>query len=257
MPEPKEIVKKKMIEKSVQIVENKKIKCENAVFIEALPSVGLIGSIVGNFLVDSFKLEKIATIVSDYFPPVAIVRNSVPMHPVRIYGNDKILVFLSEFVPEPFLTKEISDLILELAKARKCSMIISPEGVVYNGAQGEGGIYGVGSTERMRKLLAEHNISMLRDGIISGISGTLLADGELSGIDVLCLLAESNPSMPDARAAIKIVKTIDKLLPDIEIDTTPLEAQAAMFEEMFKASVEKAKASLAKHEIDSFHTMYG
>lgn len=254
----KEIVKKKMIEKSIRLVEEKRIKCENAVFIEAFPSVGLIGSIVGNFLVENFKLERVATIVSDYFPPVAIVRNSIPTHPVRIYGNDKMLVFLSEFVPDPFLTKEISSLILELAQTRKCSMIISPEGVVYNGSQEEThGIYGVGSTPKMRKLLEEHKITTLRDGIISGISGMLLADGELNGVNVLCLLAESNPRLPDARAAIRIVHTIDDLLPDIEIDVTPLEAQAAMFEKMFKESVEKAKTSLDKHEIDAFHTMYG
>ncbi|MCX8173061.1 MAG: PAC2 family protein [Thermoplasmata archaeon] len=254
----KEIVKKKVVEKSVRLIEQKQVKCENAVFVEAFPSVGLIGSIVGNFLVDSFKLERVATIVSDYFPPVAIVRNSVPSHPVRIYGNDRILVFLSEFVPDPFLTKELSELILELAKTRKCSMIISPEGVVYNGSSEENhGIYGVGSTPKMRKLLEEHNITALRDGIISGISGMLLADGELNGIDVLCLLAESNPKIPDARAAIRIVHILDELLPDIEIDVAPLEAQAAMFEKMFKESVEKARTSLEKHEIDSFHTMYG
>lgn len=254
----KELVKKKFVEKSVRLIEKKRIKCENSVFIEAFPSVGLIGSIVGNFLVDSFKLERIATIVSDYFPPVAIVRNAVPLHPVRIYGNDKMLVFLTEFVPDQFLTKEISELILELAQTRKCSMIISPEGVVYNGSPEETpSIYGIGSTPKMRKLLDEHKIPTLRDGIISGISGMLLADGELNGIDVICLLAESNPRTPDARAAIRIVHTIDKLLPDIEIDVTPLEAQAAMFEKMFKESVEKAKTSLEKHEIDSFHTMYG
>ncbi|MEM3444839.1 MAG: PAC2 family protein [Thermoplasmata archaeon] len=254
----KEIVKKRMVEKSVRLVEKKRIKCDDAVFIEAFPSVGLIGSIVGNFLVESFKLDRVATIVSDYFPPVAIVRNSVPTHPVRIYGNEKIFVFLSEFVPDPFLTKELSDLILEIAKVKKCSMIISPEGVVYDGSGGEeGGLYGVGSTPRMRELLEKHNIPSLRDGIISGISGMLLADGELNGIDVLCLLAESNPRLPDARAAIKIVHAIDKMLPEIEIDVTPLEAQAAMFEKMFKESVEKAKTSLAKHDIDSFHTMYG
>jgi len=254
----KEIVKKKMVEKSVRLIENKSIKCKDAIFIEAFPSVGLIGSIVGNFLVDSFKLERVATIVSDYFPPVAIVRNTLPSYPVRIYGNEKILVFLSEFVPDPFLTKELSDLILDLAQAKNCAMIISPEGVVYNGPEPESAaIYGIGSTERVRNLLKQHKISMLREGIVSGVSGVLLAEGELRGIDVLCLLAESNPTLPDAKAAIRIVRTIDALFPDIEIDVTPLETQAAMFEKMFKESVEKAKTSLKKHEIDSFHTMYG
>jgi uncharacterized protein len=249
---------KRPIEESITLIPHKKFKCDGAVFIEAFPSVGLIGSIVGNFLVETFKLEKIATISSDYFPPVAIVRNAQPTHPMRIYGNSKIVVFLSEFVPSPELTRKISDIILGFAESNKCSMIISPEGFVFSGAsEEETKVYGVGSTPGMRKLLEKNGIPQLTDGVISGVSGMLLADGEMKNMDVLCLLAETNPKMPDAKAAIKIVKTIDALVPDIEIDTTPLEAQAVMFEKMFKEAVMKAKTSLEKHDVDNFHTMYG
>src|SRR5216110_3570459 len=95
----------------IQIYELKRMDLRGATVIDGFPSVGLVSSIVANYLINALNLVQIGIMDSVYFPTVAMVRDGQPMNPVRIYAGpkmddrDQIVVFISEFQPPPNLIK--------------------------------------------------------------------------------------------------------------------------------------------------------
>jgi uncharacterized protein len=87
----------------IQIYELKRMDLRDATVIDGFPSVGLVSSIVANYLINALGLQQIGIMDSVYFPTVSLVRNGEPMNPVRIYagpkqeGVDQLVVFISEF----------------------------------------------------------------------------------------------------------------------------------------------------------------
>ncbi|RLF28334.1 MAG: proteasome assembly chaperone family protein, partial [Thermoplasmata archaeon] len=65
------------------------------------------------------------------------------------------------------------------------------------------------------------------EGLISGMAGYLLLEGRKRGLDVMVLLADANPNLPDARAAARILEVLNLML-NMGIELEPLlkEAQA-------------------------------
>ena len=71
-------------------------------------------------------------------------------------------------------------------------------------------------------------------GMLYGVSGVLLNEGRWQNFDVITILADACPDIPDAYAAAKILEVIDKLLPDIKIESKPLYDQAQKFERQIR-----------------------
>jgi len=71
-------------------------------------------------------------------------------------------------------------------------------------------------------------------GMIAGVAGTLLNEGRWAEFDVICLVARARPEIPDARAAARIIETLDKLIPDMQVDVKPLYEEAERIEERLK-----------------------
>ena len=239
---------------SVRIYEVKRVDVEGAIVIDGFPSVGLVSSIVANYLIDSLQMEQIGIVDSPAFPTVSLVRNGVPQHPVRIYagrsspekpggkGSDKLVAFVSEFHPSPAVIQPLATAILEWAQEQRCSMLVSPEGLVVEGptpggrgakARGLGSmkVYGVASTRRARELYIEPNTIPFVEGVITGIAGVLLNEGRRRGFDVLTFLAEAHSDYPDARAAAKVIETINRFLLRSPLDPVPLYAEAERIEQ--------------------------
>ncbi len=73
----------------IELIEYKEEDLSNSLLVVAFPTVGLISSIAGHFIVDTLKLEEIGTIVSKEFMPATVIHNSKPSPPVRIYAGKK------------------------------------------------------------------------------------------------------------------------------------------------------------------------
>ena len=120
----------------VHIYELKRMDLKGATVIDGFPSVGLVSSIVANYLINALSLQQIGMMDSVYFPTVSLIRDGEPMNPVRIYAgkevpsepHDKIVVFISEFQPPPNLIKVIASAVLDWAQEQKCEMLVCPRG---------------------------------------------------------------------------------------------------------------------------------
>jgi uncharacterized protein len=108
--------------------------------------------------------------------------------------------------------------------------------------------YGVGSTSAATKRIKDNGVELLENGMITGISGMLLNEGARLGKDVICIIAEAKENFPDAKAAVRLVQIMDKIMPEVEIDTKPLEKEAEKLEKEIKEALAKVQAPLAGHE---------
>jgi uncharacterized protein len=246
-------------ESDLQVHEFKEVDLRGATIIDGFPSVGLVSTITANYLIDVLELEQIGIMDSKFFPTVSIVRNGVPLYPVRIYAGKGVCIFISEFQPAPKLIRPIAETILAFAKKKGASTIISPEGLVLDN-EGEGNeevaVYALGSTQETRDLLTQHKIEQFGNGIITGVSGVLLNLGKKEGINAISILAEANPNYPDARAAAKVIEAIDKLLPGVKIDVKPLYTEAENIEKTLRM-MQKQAAPAQAHTGEDVPGMYG
>ena len=253
------------MEEDIQIIEYKNVDLSNSVLIEAFPTVGLVSSIAGHFLVEQLKLEEIGTISSRYFMPAAVIHNGVPSPPVRIYAGKKIcgstgecnqiVVIISEFMPSVDIIKPVANMILTWAQKKKCSHIVTLEGT-HSLNPKKPKTYGVATTQKMNDILKKYAIEETKEGMITGITGVLLFEGARLKQDVLCLLAEAHSSYPDSRAAALLVETLDKMLPEIKIDTQPLYKEAEDIEQKIRSFIKQAQPT-APSSVPLPSQMYG
>ncbi|MFZ0891392.1 MAG: PAC2 family protein [Thermoplasmata archaeon] len=251
----------------VRIYEIKRVDVEGAIVIDGFPSVGLVSSIVANYLIDTLGMEQIGIVESPAFPTVSLVRNGEPQHPVRIYAGrpgtdragrvaDRIVAFVSEFHPAPAIIHSLATSILDWVQEQRCSMLVSPEGLVVDQVPADTRrgrvpslkdvkVYGVASTRRARELYIEPNMLPFTEGVITGIAGVLLNEGRRRGFDVLTFLAEAQSDYPDARAAAKVIETINRILLRTPLDAVPLYAEAERIEQQLlsiqRHAVEKGR----------------
>ncbi len=242
---------------AVRIYEVKRVDVEGAIVIDGFPSVGLVSSIVANYLIDTLGMEQIGIVESPAFPTVSLVRDGNPQHPVRIYAGrpppdrggriaDKMVAFVSEFHPPPNIIHALSTSILDWVQEQRCGLVVSPEGLVVDrpahpaprsGSKGhtprlsDVKIFGVASTRRARELYIEPNMSLFTEGVVTGIAGVLLNEGRRRGFDVLTFLAESQADYPDARAAAKVIESINSILLRTPVDPVPLYHEAERIEQ--------------------------
>ncbi len=251
----------------IRIYELKKTNLKGATVIDGFPSIGLVSSIVANYLVNALHLQQIGTMESDHFPAISLIRKGQPLSTVRIYAServvgaddetDQLVVFLSEFQPPPNLIRPIAATLLDWVSEQRCRAMISPEGLVIeregeepNPELPEGArpaetvdVYGVGSTKKANKWLSEHGIKLFEEGVITGVAGVLLNEGARREFDVITILAEAHSNYPDARAAAKVIEIIDKLVLNIDLSAEPLYREAEEIERQIKSIHRQARGT--------------
>ncbi len=228
----------------LEIYELKKMDLRDGIVIDGFPSVGLVSSIVANYIIESLNLEQIGIVDSAYFPAVALIRNGLPHSPVRIYGgkvkdNLKMAVFVSEFQIPSAILKPLATLMLDWADEQKISTVITPEGLIQEEKKEKVEVYAVTSTKYAKEKLPNYVLDFT-EGVITGVTGVLLTEGRKRGTDVIALLAEAHPDYPDARAAAKIVEVLNDIMQVVKIDPKPLYEEAEKIEKNLATIREQA-----------------
>ena len=249
----------------VQIIDFEDIDLSGGTVIAGFPSIGLVSTIVANYLIDAMGLRQIGAMESPYFPTLSVVHTGEPLAPVRIYGGalnngQKLAVFVSEFKPKPNLINSLSDSIMAWSKKKHCRLLISPEGMVVEGkVEGDEMIvdaYAIGSTEVARGTLQAKNIPQFKNGIIAGVSGVLLNKGKHEKFDVISILAEAHPNYPDARAAASAINVIATVI-GVEINVGPLYDEAERIERQLQKFHKQAKPIVSSAGQIPQPNMYG
>ena len=207
-------------------------------------TVGSVGVIATSHLISSLQLSPMGTVLHPRFPAVALIHDSVPKHPVRVYQGDGIGVFTSEIQFTSEHDVYFANTVLEWFTKGGFDRLVVIDGVVSNelGIKEESELWGVSSTSVGRDQLDNSSIQRIQQGVVTGIAGYLIAEGERRGLDVTALLAECNPMYPDARAAIIAVEGLSELV-GIDVPVEGLLEDARNIDERVREAFEKAQSN--------------
>ena len=214
-------------------------------------TVGSVGVITTSHLISALGLDAMGTVLHPQFPAIALIHDSVPKHPVRVYQGDGLGVFTSEIQFPNEKDIYFGETVLEWFTKGGFERLIVVDGVISNelGIKEEGELWGVSSTQEGRDQLDKAGIRRIQQGIVSGIAGYLIAEGERRGLDVSALLAECNPMYPDARAALIAVEGVSELI-DREIPIQDLLNDARNIEERVREAFNRAQKTALPAPID-------
>ena len=228
----------------INIREMSPISIEGGFIINGFPSTGLTSAIATELIINTSQFELAATIDSDNFPPISIIKNGAPNYPTRIFVNNNIktAIFSSYIAIDVSLHRNIARMMLKWSAEKKCSTIISS--ITVRGISQE--IMGVASTGTARGKLVESGIKVAENAAIPGIPGVLLNEGMVNGKDVIVLLVNSETDTPDFRATYNLCDGISKLIPEISCNLSLLEKQARQIEEEMK-QVETERKDLSSN----------
>jgi uncharacterized protein len=216
----------RMFMENINIRYFKRPDLTGGVVIDGFPNVGLIGSIIANFLIEEMELDQVAAIDSPDFPPVSMIYANKPKFPARMYASDKhkMVVVLSEFTPSPEMARPIAKALLAWANEQHCEYIISPGGIpvlddtLDTKRKHTHKVFGVGSSTRARNHLGESNIPPLGSGMVTGVPGILLNEGRWANFPVIALLVEIQKAGIEADPCLEVLKIIKKLVPKCDFN---------------------------------------
>lgn len=226
----------------MQIILNKKPK--NVTIIEGFPGFGLIGTITTEYLIDHLKAEKIGYVWFKDMAPVLAIHNKCPVDPFGVYYSKKYnLVILHALTNVKGYEWLVVEALKDVCKQLQAKEIISIEGVSgVNEKDGKVYYYTKGSGKKWEK----NGIKSLEEGIVVGVTASLIMKMEKTPLT--CLFAEAHSTLPDSRAAAKIVESLDKYL-GLNIDTKPLLKKADEFEKKIRALMENSKEAVEKMKL--------
>ena len=225
----------------IRIKELRPLNLEGGYLIDGFPSMGFSSVIATESIIHTSQFKLAGIIDSDIFPPVSLIKDGKPNYPTRIFVNDelKVAAFLSHLALEESLHRNIAKKMLDWAKNKKISLIISSVSVKSTDRNEE--IIAVGSTENATKKLRDAGLKVLEFGTIPGIPGMLLNEGSLTQQDVIVILFHSEGAGPDFRSSAKLCMAISQLIPGASCDIPALQAEAEKVEQIIKKDLEETK----------------
>ena len=223
-----------------KIVEVSPIKLKNPILIEGFPGVGMIGTIAAMHLVREWNMELVGYIDSEDFPPICTIHNEEPLPAARIYQSKKYntLVLFSEFVIPANAVNKVANEIILWSEDRKLSAIISLGGVGI--ATTKEDVFGIASTEGLKKELKELGVTVVKEGVTTGVTGLVLSNAYIRKFPAAAILT-SNKNM--SINLIGTAKVLDKLsgLLNIPINTNKLQKEGEELEDKLRKMMKETK----------------
>jgi len=241
-------------EQFVKII-NEPLKSKNPLVFAGFPGIGLVGNISCQHIIEELGMKYVGSIDSRYFPPLAVLFNGIITMPVRIYEAEKenIIVVISDIPIHPTASYDISKALVDWMQSIHAANILSIAGIATT--TGERRVFGGATTPEMLEKIKDKT-EIFQVGTISGISGSIMTECFLRNIPAVSLLGETPAPNPDPRAAVEVIKTINKIF-DLSIDTEKLMSQAEQIELELSKLAEQVKTTEAPGLPRKEFPMYG
>jgi uncharacterized protein len=247
-----------MVSEPVEPVVNiisESIKSENPIVIEGFPGIGLVGNITCQHIIEELEMKYIGSIDSRYFPPLAVLFNGIIYMPVRIYEAAKknIVVVISDIPIHPTASYDISKALVDWMQKIHAANIVSIAGIATT--TGERRVFGGATNNEMLEKIKDKT-EIFQVGTISGISGSIMTECFLRNLPAVSLLGETPGPNPDPRAAVEVIKVLNKIF-DLSINTEKLLSQAEQIELELSKLAEQVRTTEAPSMPKKEFPMYG
>ncbi|AGI47303.1 conserved hypothetical protein TIGR00162 [Thermoplasmatales archaeon BRNA1] len=212
-------------------------------FVEALPGIGNVGKIAGDFLADTLGAKRFAVMYSENFPPQVIpdqdcvIRMACNELWYAKAPNGKDVIFLrgdyQGSTPEGqfMLAEDVMEILLSYGTEK----IITLGGYGTGQMTGEPHVFGAVSRISLKKNLEKMGVTFNpgqpQAGII-GAAGALIGLGQLNGIDSFCLMGETSGFFADHKAAIAVINVLKKIFKIRKADMKDLQAMSKQIDEL-------------------------
>lgn len=246
-----------MPDSSEQLVKiiNEPLKSKNPLVIEGFPGIGLVGNIACQHIIEELKMKYMGSIDSKYFPPLAVLFNGIVYMPVRIYesSKDDIVVIISDIPIHPTASYDISKVLIDWMQAINARNVVSIAGIAT--ATGQRRVFGGATNDELLEMIKDKT-EIFQVGTISGISGSIMTDCFLRGLPAVSLLGETPGPNPDPRAAVEVIKVLNKIY-GLSISADKLLSQAEQIELELSKLAEQVKTTETPQIPRKEFPMYG
>lgn len=216
------------------------VDVRRSLVVVGTPTIGLVGVITAHHMVQALGMKQVGSIASTAFPPMFYVRKGRLSPPVRIFAAeaecggglacDRVIVITTEFRPQTSLFGRLSDAIMTWARENECPLVVIPDGIPADDDEEQTDVFGVASSDAAHPILDALKVEPFPEGILAGLSGTLMDAAQRRDVNAVCVLSETHPEFPDARAAAHLVRALTHILPRARLDPEPLMKQATQIE---------------------------
>lgn len=230
-----------------KIIEIAPIKLQNPILIEGFPGVGMVGTVAVMHLIKEWDMELVGYIDSEAFPPLCTVHNETPLPAARIYQSKKynVLVLFSEFVIPMSAVAGVANEIVLWGEDKKLSAIISLGGVGMETQKDT--VFGIASTEGLKEDLREIGVTIVKEGVTTGVTGLILANASVRKFPAAAILASNRGMSINLIGAANVLDKLSQLL-HIKIDTEKLKKEGEEIEEKLKKLIKESKEAKKTYE---------
>jgi len=206
----------------VRIVEKKPIPSD-AIVVQGLPDVGLVGLIATAHIVSQFNLQETAYVDSNLLPPIVVLHNGLPHSPLRIFANKDLIAVISEMPIPADAVQSITQALVNWVESKKAKMTISIGGMPVPDRQDikDPKVFGAASNASVLKMLQEKGVDILREGYMVGPQALVMRYCAERNLPAIALLAQSFYNYPDPEAAAAAIKELTNIT-GLKIDVSQL-----------------------------------
>jgi len=224
----------------MEFIQEYEPNIEKPIVIAAMQDMGNVGSIVVNFINDSLHTRKFRTAKSQF--PTYVIDNGgyidVPIESWEYRFTEGLIIF-GGGTGQPQNNQELNSLcqdVIDISKKYSAKFIYTLGGFHTNRSLSQNPKTFVTTTSReITKQMQDMGIETTpQKSIITGFNGLILGFAKQNEIHGIGMYGELNePKIPQYRAAIAIIKTLEKLTYRKLGNTTSLELMAQEFEKKF------------------------
>lgn len=206
----------------VKIVEKKPIPSD-AIVVQGLPDVGLVGLIATAHIVSQSNLQETAYIDSNLLPPIVVLHNGLPHSPLRIFANKDLIAVISEMPIPADAVQPITQALVNWIQSKKAKVTISIGGMPVPDRQDikDLKVFGAASNASVLKMLQEKKVDILKEGYMVGPQALVMRYCAEKNLPAIALLAQSFQNYPDPEAAAAAIKELTNIT-GLKIDVSQL-----------------------------------
>lgn len=210
------------MEISINFVERKTIP-SGATMLCGFPDVGLVGVLASAHVVSELDMVEMAYVDSDLLPPIVVLHKGLPHAPMRIFGNDNLLVTISETAIPAGGVQRLMRSFIEWGKSKSVKMMIPIGGIPVQNRQDidDPKVFGTASNPEMLNLLNQKGVSVLKEGFMVGPQALIMRHCAEGNIPAVALLAQSFYNYPDPEASAAALKQLANIT-GIKVDVSKL-----------------------------------
>ncbi|MBI5227422.1 proteasome assembly chaperone family protein [Candidatus Micrarchaeota archaeon] len=250
--------------KETTIIEKlKEKKFKNGVLLTGLPGIGLIGQVVGRYLVEELKAKKTSILVSPHFPHQVFMTKKGGMRLIRnsffVYRGKKhdVLILLGDIQAMSSVGQyEVAGAIIDYAQNLGIKEILTVGGYSTGKINAHRRIFAVATSEKMRTRLKKFGVIFGEArGSIVGAAGLLPSLSKLKGLEGSCIMGETHGGYVDTASARQIVQFLSKYL-EIPINLKKLDERVEESQKVIKKVETDIQKSMSEFESGNTHVSY-